>query len=665
MCKLPVSIALGLSLAFSNFNASAQTASEDFEDGSVSPFNIEVISGNTAEIITPTGFPARSGSKVHHFVWNSANYNGNRSSKSVEGSSGFHLDRITGEGWLGFSLYAPESFPTPGKAMVLGQIHAWHSSLPATNITITVGVEASGALILEGAYGVGDGSKTVTVYSEIAPQLTKGEWHDLILYCKLSRAETGILRAWYDGAPEALPTVEYTGINLGNGAWTSDEEMTNGAYVKWGPYCWDHSNYDANESREIFYDDIAYFVGNPTNAFDLVKPTDYGTGYTMPELGDAVFTETYNEMTTGSWPTGWSVGKDSSTNIFVRESPSATDKSMQFYDGNPVGEIEAWRSIPDLTAPFNLHWSFKQTGGGSLLGEGHHMGLLSGSDFAVELLTLSGYLVYRDGDNIYHALAPVATGAWHDVDVVVNPVHGVADVYLNGVRVLSGASFTMPANTFDGLLFGTSNESYTHHLYINDIVISNLAPILDESFNEMETRSRPETWIYKMDSSTNVAVRETPSATDKSVQLWDGNTNGYPRMWKSFVPQSNPVTASWSFRENGIVDGHVMRIQSGETPAIDLVTDGLGNLLYRQADGSDVILSAIPANNWHLVEATINPATDLTNIYVNGVLCLEDAALSNPVDFVDRVYFGSSDTPASYHLYVNDVRIDSAEIQNP
>ncbi|WP_269537344.1 heparin lyase I family protein [Cerasicoccus fimbriatus] len=664
MKYIPAILRLSLSFALSFIYANAQIIDEDFEDVSLSPFNVEVISGNISEIITPIGFSPRSGNKVHRLVWNSEFYNGNRSSKGVEGSSGFHLERITGEGWFGFSLYAPESFPTPGKAVVLGQIHAWHSSLPATNITITVGVEATGALILEGAYGNGNGGKTVTVYSTIAPSLTKGEWHDFILYCKLSRNETGILLAWYDGAPESAPTVEYTGINLGNGAWNTDEGMTHGAYVKWGQYCWDHTHYDTNETREIFYDDIAYIVGNPANAFNLVKPSDYGTGYHQPTLGDVIFNETYDTMTTGSWPTGWSVDNDSTTNVFVRETPSTADKSMQFWDGNPLGKIEAWRSIPQLTAPFNTHFSFKQTGGGSLLGEGHHMVLLSGNDAAIELLTLSGNLVYRDA-NGDHVLQAVPTGAWYDVDLVVDPAKGHADVYVDGVRRLSGATFQTSANYFDGILFGTSDESYTYHLYVNDIAISNLTPALHETFDELATNSRPESWTYKLDSSTNVAVREITSATDKCIQLWDGNTSGYPSLWKSFVPQSNPVTVSWEFRENGLVDGHAMKVLAGDSAAIELVTDGAGNLLYRQSGGSDIVLGAIPANTWHQVEAIINPGSDLADIYLNGTLCLQGAALRNPVSFIDRVYFSSSDTPASYHLYIDDVIVDSAEILNP
>lgn len=240
----------------------AQTQSEDFEDGSLSPFNVEIVPGNTSEIITPSGFAARAGTKVHRLVWNAANYDGTRASKSVEGLSG-NLAKITGEGWYGFSFYMPSAFPSPGKTMVLGQIHAWHSSLPATNITCTVGVETDGRMYLEGAYGVGDGGKTVAVYTTLSPGLAKDSWHDLVLYVKFARNNTGALKAWLDGAPESAPTASFSGINLGNGAWTNDTTMTNGAYIKWGPYCWDSANYTPGESREIFYDEIAYQVAIP------------------------------------------------------------------------------------------------------------------------------------------------------------------------------------------------------------------------------------------------------------------------------------------------------------------------------------------------------------------------------------------------------------------
>ncbi len=268
-----------ISLSFCSVFATpgwAQDISTGFEDGSLSPFGLESLPGNVSEVVTPTGFSARAGNKVNRIVWYADNYEGARTGRSVEGQS-YKLDRITSEGWYGFSFYAPESFPVPDKRMVLAQIIAWDPSLPNTNITITVGVNALGALILEGAYGVGDGAKDVSVYTPIAPVLTKNTWHDVILYCNFSRDNTGILQAWYDGAPESSPTISATGINLGNGAWTDDNTLTTGGYIKWGPYCYDSANYVPGESREIYYDEISYLVGNPEGAFDLVKAEGYGT----------------------------------------------------------------------------------------------------------------------------------------------------------------------------------------------------------------------------------------------------------------------------------------------------------------------------------------------------------------------------------------------------
>ena len=119
----------------------AQTHAENFEDGSISPFTVEKIPGNTADIFTPADFPARAGDKVFRIVWHEENYNDRRSGRSVEGNSS-QLERITGEGWYGFSFYAPKSFPGPDKSMVLGQIICWDHSLPKTNITITVEAKA-------------------------------------------------------------------------------------------------------------------------------------------------------------------------------------------------------------------------------------------------------------------------------------------------------------------------------------------------------------------------------------------------------------------------------------------------------------------------------------------------------------------------------------------
>src|SRR3712207_5131927 len=66
----------------------AQTGTEPFEDGALTPFNVEVSAGNESTIVTPPGFNARAGTQVHRTKWYQANYDGSRATKGVEGSSG-------------------------------------------------------------------------------------------------------------------------------------------------------------------------------------------------------------------------------------------------------------------------------------------------------------------------------------------------------------------------------------------------------------------------------------------------------------------------------------------------------------------------------------------------------------------------------------------------
>ncbi|MEZ0217305.1 MAG: heparin lyase I family protein [Rariglobus sp.] len=632
----------------------AQLYAEDFEDGLISsPFSVEIVPGNTSEIVTPTGFSARAGTKVHRFVWNQANYDGTRPSKSVEGLSG--SAKITSEGWYGFSFYMPASFPVPGKTMVLGQIHAWHGSLPNTNITCVVGVETDGRMYLEGAYGIGDGGKTVTVQTTLSPLLAKGSWHDVVLYVKFANNNTGALKAWLDGAPESAPTASYAGINLGNGAWTSPTLMTNGAYIKWGPYCWDSTNYTVSESREIFYDEITYQVGNPTGAFDLVKPTGYGTGYAAPAAGPAVMVETFDTMTTGAPPTGFTI-LNSGTALTVRDIPSVTDKCMQFYDPNPAGHGEATKTFTAQTSRFTAGFSIRQNG----QADGHFVSLRSGTLSAIELYTIGGNLVYRDGSGTDIILQAIPSGVWYDVDVDVNPATFKADVYVGGIRKLTGASFRNATTSIDAIRFGTGDASATWHFYINDITITQAPAAFSENFNVMTTGSSPLRWVRM--ANTALTVRDVPSVTDKSMQFYDASTTTKGEAYATFVPLSSRLSASWSFKQTGTAEGHRMALMAGTTTtAVEVLTSG-GNLVYKNGAGTNVFIQAIPANVWYNVKVIVNPATTQADVYVNDVLKLSNQSLRSAVTSVDRVVFSTSDVSATYHYYVDNVVVTDAGI---
>ncbi len=255
------------------------TLSETFEDGTITPFRQEgMAAGHTATIEAPT-FGARNGTNAHKIVWYQSKYDGTRASSGVEGHSAGN-PRITSEGWYAFSFYLPSGqFPT-NKNLIIGQLSAWTRALPKTNKTIVVSINATGSLELKTYYGLGQGDvvKTgaITLWGAGQTANNLDRWHDVIVYVKFSNNDTGTLKVWFNGASEGQPTGVLDQIKVGNGAWTSANLMTDGAYVKWGIYAWDIKNYTPGETRTIYFDDIDYLVGNPIGAFDAVKPLGYG-----------------------------------------------------------------------------------------------------------------------------------------------------------------------------------------------------------------------------------------------------------------------------------------------------------------------------------------------------------------------------------------------------
>ncbi len=298
----------------------AATRYEDFEDGSLFPFSTEGEETHDSVILTPP-FGARAGSKAHKLKWFESKYDGSRGTRGVEGMSARNSNpRITSEGWYAFSFYLPAGeFPT-NKRTIMAQIIAWHSSLPATNKSIVVSMGSDGALGLNAYYGTGDGDAlstgSIKLWTSSAGKMDT--WHDLIIYVKFSNNNTGEVKAWLNGAPEGSPTGALSGIKVGNGAWTSANLMTIGAYVKWGMYCWDTANYSANETRTIYFDEIAYQVGNPAGSFNAVKPAG-GTSAPSDTVPPTV-------------PNGLSAKVLTSSSVALAWNPSTDDVGVAGYD---------------------------------------------------------------------------------------------------------------------------------------------------------------------------------------------------------------------------------------------------------------------------------------------------------------------------------------------
>lgn len=496
--RLFSSALLGLSLALSALSAvpvSAQTAQNDFESGLLSPFSVEVGGGNVSVVAPPAVFPARSGALVHRMEWSADNYVGTRLTRGVEGMSA-SLPRIRSTGWYAFSFRLPADFPA--KNVILAQLICWTSALPATDKTLAFFLDDDGRFRAAAYHGSG-GPATRTANGTLTSSLALGVWHDVVVHATFANNSAGSLRVWLNGAPESSPTFQVSGIRFGNGAWTNSSTLSAGAYAKWGLYCWDVDDYTDGETRTVEFDDVAYLVGNPSGAFDLVKSPRYGA--------TTLVAETYDAVALGSTPPGWSVSNSANTSTTVATSPSGPGRVLRASDTNPSGLTFATRTFPAQTGPLVVSWRFYQNGTGNT----HRMLLRSGSTNAFELFTINGNLVCTRPDGGSIVLGPIPAHTWHEIVVAADPAIDRATVALNGTVVIASAEFRNAVASLDRFAIGTSNASNGVSLHLDDLLI--------------ETDSETPSGLV---AALLTAPESLPGLLRHALAVGDGDTDGQP-----------------------------------------------------------------------------------------------------------------------------------------
>lgn len=181
--------------------------------------------------------------------------------------------KTTTEGWYGFKFYLPEGkFPMDESGIIIAQIfnqgckNSW-----AGHLSIDKGV-----LKLSHRKALID-----PTVGEIG-QLETNKWYSVVVYFKAGRNGKGHLKAWLgDDMMESAPAYDSGACDFAFAHWINDDTLDdtgtnsecsgyNGVYdalgCKFGLYV---SN---KTDITIRFDDIKALVGNPSGAFNIVKP---------------------------------------------------------------------------------------------------------------------------------------------------------------------------------------------------------------------------------------------------------------------------------------------------------------------------------------------------------------------------------------------------------
>lgn len=433
-----------------------------------------------------------------------------------------------------------------------------------------------------------------------------------------------------------------------------------GKSIKVERYLFDetHSNYGYNKQTSLEKVENATLSGGTSKTLTMtLAPNSTSLIVLSPVTapGEAsMISDYFNSQTAGSSPAGWAVTNDPLTSSTVQAVPSTADKSVKLFDNNPSGKTTAQKSFSPQTGKVTAEWNLREESSGLFT----KYFLKNGTTAAVQLFSNSSGLQYRDGSGVDHTITAITPGVWYTVKVVADVASGTCDVYLNGAQtpVLSNVTFDSPVSSIDRIGF-ESGSSTVGTAYISYVSVNGI-PVLNETFNAQKSGREPAGWTIADDWNTNALVQEVPSVADKSLRLHDSNTNGKASATKTFSNQTGIVTAEWELMEEVAGRSTKYYVYRDSTLAVQLFTDGSGDLIYRDGSNTDHTITTIASGTWYKVKVSIDVANDRCDVYLNDseTPALSGITLRSAVTSINAVSFESGGSTIG-NSYIDDIKI--------
>ena len=178
--------------------------------------------------------------------------------------------KTTTAGWYGFKIFLPEGkFSKDINGSIIAQLfqqgtaNTWAGHLDIDKDKLTIDFRAD--------------SGTENVKTGVVGTLEWEKWTPVVVYFKVGKNKKGNIKVWMgDDMKENTPTYDSGAVNFGFGDWIDDdtlngeskggEDVADAIGAKFGLYV------SSGGDRTIRFDDVKLLEGNPSGAFDIVKP---------------------------------------------------------------------------------------------------------------------------------------------------------------------------------------------------------------------------------------------------------------------------------------------------------------------------------------------------------------------------------------------------------
>jgi beta-galactosidase len=196
-------------------------------------------------------------------------------------------------------------------------------------------------------------------------------------------------------------------------------------------------------------------------------PTPTATPSPTPGGPVTLVSDNFDSGIIGSPPAGWTVTNDASTSCTVEAVPSASDKSMKFYDNNAVSAYtRASKTFIAQTGQVTAEWKLMMASGNY-----PRFFLCSGATVAVEMYVVGTNLIYKNSAGTNITIQGITTNTWYTVKVIANPGTDTYDIYVNGTKKITGAQFRNVVSNIDNILFG-SGVGYVSTSYVDSVLVT-------------------------------------------------------------------------------------------------------------------------------------------------------------------------------------------------
>jgi hypothetical protein len=248
-----------------------------FDDGDLQPFDQwprnEVLNdGNWANIQPQT----HQGRDAGRFWWSSDayyDYWGDRDNTRL--GQGVELDgpvTTRKEFWYDFDLNVPSAPTFPNdKEQGIAQIFQMTDGPRADSFAGMLVIDDND-LVMRHRYNR-TSPETQTMIVEDLPRDT---WKDVTIHTVASGEGNGPVEVWYSGEQ----VYDASDISFGFGKRNADDRFVDGSYqfLKLGLYAYDSGNYDANETRKLYFDNITEYDVSASNMNLRIEAENFKSG---------------------------------------------------------------------------------------------------------------------------------------------------------------------------------------------------------------------------------------------------------------------------------------------------------------------------------------------------------------------------------------------------